>query len=209
MNPYIIAVSGGSGSGKTTLSKWLKANILEKWNSRISVSILSQDNYYRDQSKNFKGDGSINYDHPNAIDFDLMAHHLQQLSQGENIQLPVYDFVTHRRSEISKEFPITSVIIVDGILVLSQEILRHYYNFSIFLDIDEDVRFQRRLKRDVEERGRTPEGVRIQFFTNVKPMHDLFVEPSKKFASAIVSNSNEIEDVIEKVTSGISEYFKI
>ncbi len=187
----IIGVSGGSGSGKTTFATTLREQIGPEF-----CSILLQDSYYFDQSRLFKGDGSINYDHPNSIDFSLMALHLSLLRQGESVKVPRYCFKTHKRLREFTELAPKSVIITDGILVLSQPRLREYTDLNIFIDTPEDVRFSRRLKRDVVERGRTKEGVRKQIAATVKPMHDQFVEPSMRFADLTYSGT---EDFIPKV----------
>jgi uridine kinase len=190
----IVAVAGGSGSGKTTLARKLQSALGK--NSKI----LSQDNYYRDQSQNFKGDGSVNFDHPSAIDFDLMADHLKKLREGLSIQIPIYDFSTHMRKKETIQFDPVQVVIVDGTLILSQEKLRPFFSFCIFIDVPESIRFSRRLKRDTEQRGRTAEGVKIQFDSCVKPMHDIFVEPSKKFASMIVTNDLNLDEIVKKLS---------
>lgn len=186
----IVAVAGGSGSGKTTLAKKLQEALGDQ------AKILSQDSYYRDQSHLFKGDGSVNFDHPDAIDFDLMAQHLKMLSCGQTIQVPVYDFSTHTRKKETISFSPGSVVIVDGTLILSQAQLRPFFSFSIFIDVAEEIRFARRLKRDTEQRGRTPEGVKKQFESFVKPMHDVFVEPCKNHATMVVTNNVDICDLV-------------
>lgn len=184
MSTKIIAVAGGSGSGKTTLAKkLLKALVSE------GCVILGQDSYYFDQSKKFDKDGgAVNFDHPNALDFSLMAKHIEILRDGKSVEIPIYDFATHSRSSKRETIKNCPYILVDGTLVLSQTLLLPLFDESIFLEVDEDTRFQRRLKRDVEERGRTPEGVRDQFYKQVKAMHDEFVEPSKHSASLLLSH---------------------
>jgi uridine kinase len=196
--PKIIAISGGSGSGKTTAAKMLQTLLGEE-----NCQILSQDNYYKDQSRHFKGDGSINFDHPNAIDFPLMAQHLSQILNGETVPIPLYDFVTHTRKKETLLFSQKKYIIVDGILILSEEKLRDLYDTSLFLDIPEAIRFSRRLKRDVEERGRTPEGVHVQFYQIVKPMHDMFVSPLKQFAHYVAQTDEDVRINVEKIVQAL------
>lgn len=185
MDVQIIGIAGGSGSGKTYFAETLA----EKLGSEKSF-VLYQDNYYRDQSAKFDFDGgSVNFDHPDAIDFELLSQHLAELKKGHSIQIPLYDFATHsRRDETIHQEP-KKVVILDGILVLSQEILHPHYDYTVFVETPEDVRYERRLKRDIEERGRKEEGVYNQFHKQVKPMHDQFVEPSKKHAQLISSGT--------------------
>ncbi|MES2615139.1 MAG: uridine kinase [Bdellovibrionota bacterium] len=190
----IIAITGGSGSGKTTVAKMLQELL-----GRDNCTIITQDNYYQDQSQHFKGDGSINFDCPQAIDFTLMTEHLEQLIAGQSIQVPIYDFVTHTRTKNTILVKKTNFILVDGTLVLYEEKLRKLFNSSLFLDIPEDIRFARRLKRDVEERGRTPEGVHTQFYTQVKPMHDFYVAPLKIYAHYLAVNEFETKQMIEQL----------
>lgn len=186
MKVLIIALAGGSGSGKTTFAKELKTFLgLE------NCSILGQDSYYHDQSSKFDKDGgSVNFDHPSALDFKLMAKHLEDLSQGLEINIPIYDFATHKRQREVEVLKPCRYILIDGTLILSQNILLPLFNFKVFIDVDQDTRFSRRLKRDTEERGRTPEGVREQFFKQVVPMHDEFVMKGLSSADMIVNVDN-------------------
>jgi len=194
----IIAITGGSGSGKTTAAKQLWELI-----GKENCQIMSQDSYYHDHSTKFKGDGSVNFDHPNAVDFRLMAEHLKSLTLNQSIEVPIYDFVTHTRKKNTIRIEPSKFIIVDGILILSQEILRPFFHISIFIDISEEVRYARRLKRDVEERGRHPDGVKIQFETFVKPMHESFVQPSKEFATHISYDNHSLSDIFEHITKNL------
>lgn len=195
----VIAVSGGSGSGKTTFGRMLQANLGENFSG-----IIAQDSYYRDMHEYFDRDGGrVNFDHPDSIEFDLLIHHIKELKAGRDIQVPTYDFATHsRRAEVLR-FSCRPVILVDGILLLTQSELRPLLDFSYFIDTQEELRFQRRLQRDVRERGRTPEGVRDQFYKQVKPMHDLFVEPSRKFADRIISGEKSFGPVIDEIVFGL------
>jgi len=186
MTPKIIAIAGGSGSGKTTFAK----RLLEKLGSSTAV-ILGQDNYYRDQSHKFDKDGgAVNFDHPDSLEFSLMAKHLSELKKGLTVEIPLYDFATHKRKSESIKLAPHPIILVDGILILSQAILLPQFDYKVFIDCDETTRFTRRLSRDVIERGRTPEGVRNQFYKQVKPMHDEFVEQSKNIADLVINKEN-------------------
>lgn len=188
MKVKIIAVAGGSGSGKTTLAKRLQSALALE-----GCLILGQDSYYIDQSQKFDKDGgAVNFDHPNAIEFSLMAKQIGLLKAGKEVEVPIYDFATHKRSAKKELFKPTAYILVDGTLILSQKELLPIFDESIFLEVNEDTRFQRRLKRDVEERGRTPAGVRDQFYKQVKTMHDEFVEPSKFSASLLITDKNSL-----------------
>lgn len=188
---WVIAIAGGSGSGKTTLAKRVQ--------QKLDAVILGQDSYYIDQSAKFDRDGgTVNFDHPSSLDFNLLAKHLKQLKAGHDIEIPIYDFATHKRSTKTQTLHHHPIVIVDGTLILSQNILLPFFDESIFLEIDEETRFQRRLKRDVEQRGRTPEGVRAQFYGQVKTMHDQFVEPSKAQATILIKKN---EPVIQKTGS--------
>ena len=178
----IIGVAGGSGSGKTTYARKLTEKL-----GRDRVAVIGQDNYYIDRSHEFDKDGGkVNFDHPNAIDWDLMAFHLKTLKTGVPVQVPVYDFATHKRKSETIHINVKEYIVLDGILVLVPKQIRELLDIRIFIRTSEEVRFARRLKRDVAERGRTADGVKAQFFNQVKPMHDEFVEPSAQFADIII-----------------------
>ena len=193
----LVGISGGSGSGKTTFARMLNDHLNTSGGQGTS-SILAQDHYYIDQSSRFKADGdpSVNFDHPSAIEFPLLSRHLEQLKQRRAIEVPVYDFVTHTRKAETTPFPPTPVVIVDGMLLLSQALIRPWLDHSIFVEAPEEIRFSRRLRRDVVERGRTPDGVERQFQAQVKPMHDEFIEPSRRFASLVVDGTKDFAPVI-------------
>ncbi len=202
MTPFIVCVSGGSGSGKTTFAKRI-----QQYFSENVCQILAQDNYYRDQSAKFDHDGgSVNFDHPDALEFSLMGEHLIELKKSNPVEVPIYDFATHTRQKETIHFKPSPLILVDGILVLSQPIICDNCDLNIFISCAEKLRYERRLNRDVKERGRTPDGVKAQFDNQVKPMHDEFVESSKKYAQIIVSESDfdkKLEEVCELLKSKI------
>jgi uridine kinase len=179
MRTQIIAIAGGSGSGKTTFARMVLKSL-----GTERVGLMAQDSYYIDQSHRFDKDGgSVNFDHPSALDFELMAHHLRELRAHRPVKVPIYDFATHKRLPATQPLDPHPYILVDGTLILAQAVLRPLFDESIFIDVDAATRFARRLKRDVSERGRTPEGVKEQFERQVGPMHDQFVAPSMAFAS--------------------------
>lgn len=185
----VVGVAGGSGSGKTYFASALR----EKLGTDQSV-LIYQDNFYKDQSKQFDFDGgSVNFDHPDSLDFPLLAKCLEKLKKGETTQIPIYDFVTHSRLSRTEEHKAKKFVIVDGILILHPPEVRAQLDYKVYFDTPEGLRFQRRLERDVKERGRTPEGVRNQFERQVKPMHDLFVEPSMTHANRVVNDQAQFD----------------
>ena len=180
-NILVIGIAGGTGSGKTTLMK----NIVERFGDVVTV--ISHDNYYkRHDELTYEERCLINYDEPAAFETELMVEHLAALRRGETIQCPVYDFTVHNRSNDFLTIVPKRVIIVEGILIFADEALRELMDIRIFVDTDADVRLCRRIKRDVNKRGRTLESVLTQYQTTVKPMHEKSVEPSKRFANIVV-----------------------
>ena len=186
--PLIIGIAGGSGSGKTTFATRLSQSLNSK---SLDVQIIRQDNYYHDQSNKFDHDGGcVNFDHPDSIDFNLMHKQIEDLKNNIEIKIPVYDFATHSRLQETIKSKQTEVILLDGILLYTFKPLNSILDIKLFIDCPEDIRFERRLKRDTLERGRTVEGVKNQFENQVKPMHDIFVEPSKNISDDIVYIEN-------------------
>ena len=200
MNIKVVGISGGSGSGKTTFARLLNERICNAFGSGYSA-ILAQDHYYIDQSAKFRGDGdpAVNFDHPSAIEFSLIATHLIELKHGHSVEVPTYDFASHTRVLTTTPFTPCKIVIVDGMLLLSQDVILPHLDYKIFVDAPEEVRYQRRLYRDVRERGRTPEGVEKQFRAQVKPMHDQFIEPSKSCADEIVSGVIPFDEPIAHI----------
>ncbi|MGN0998924.1 MAG: uridine kinase [Faecousia sp.] len=180
-NTLVIGIAGGTGSGKTTLMK----NLVSRFDD--CVTVLSHDNYYkRRDDLSFEERCRINYDEPDALETSLMARHLELLRQGQAIDCPVYDFTQHNRSSETIRIAPKPVIIVEGILIFENPQLRDLMDIKIFVDTDADVRLCRRIKRDVNKRGRTLESVLQQYQQTVKPMHEKYVEPSKKYANLVV-----------------------
>lgn len=182
MPPLIIGVAGGTGSGKTTVVR----KITEALGSR-DVVVIQHDSYYRDRSHLSPEERAcINYDHPDALETNLFADHLELLLAGKPAEIPVYDFVTHTRRKETVQVEPASVIVVEGILILADKRLRSLMDIKVFVDTDDDERFIRRMERDVRERGRSYESVVEQYLSSVKPMHLEFVEPSKRHADIII-----------------------
>ena len=180
-NILVIGSAGGTGSGKTTLMK----NIVSRFGDEVTV--ISHDNYYkRHDDMTYEERCLINYDEPAAFETELMVGHLAQLKAGHAIECPVYDFTVHNRSNDFVTIEPRRIIIVEGILIFADEALRDLMDVRIFVDTDADVRLCRRIKRDVNKRGRTLESVLTQYQTTVKPMHEKYVEPSKRFANIVV-----------------------
>lgn len=200
LNPIIIGIAGGTGSGKSTLADNIKKEF------KNNISMLSHDYYYKNNSHlPFEERVKLNYDHPEAFDTDLLIEHLQKLKNGETIKRPSYSFIDHLREEETYEVVPKKVIIVEGILIFENKALRDMMDIKIFVDASADIRFIRRLLRDVEERGRTVPSVVDQYCRTVKPMHDQFVEPSKKYADIIVPkggyNKVALNMIVEKIRS--------
>ena len=180
MKTMFIGIAGGTGSGKTTLTEHLASQF------GADVSVVHHDNYYKRQDRPFEERCKQNYDHPDAFDTALMIEDLKRLKAGQAIYCPVYDYSIHNRTDQTVEVKPTKVVIVEGILIFQNRELRNLLDIKIFVETDADVRILRRALRDVEERGRSLESVINQYLTTVKPMHEQFVEPTRKFADIIV-----------------------
>ena len=190
MGTFVIGVAGGSCSGKTTFAK-LAVKIL----GEERASVLRQDDYYLDQSDKFDRDGgTVNFDHPDAIEFSLLATHIKTIKAGSSIEVPQYDFTTHKRKIETVFFPVKEFVILDGTLILTQPEIVNLLDLAVYIQCDPTTRFQRRLKRDVEERGRTADGVKAQFDGQVQPMHELFVQPSQSQASVVLSQGEYLRN---------------
>ena len=180
-NILVIGIAGGSGSGKTTLMN----NIVSRFSEDITV--LSHDSYYRrHDDMTYEERCQLNYDEPAALETELMVRHLDKLRNGEAIDCPVYDFTVHNRSDATQRIEPSRIIIVEGILIFENEALRDLMDIRIFVDTDADIRLCRRVKRDVNKRGRSLESVLTQYQETVKPMYEKYVEPSKKYAHILV-----------------------
>lgn len=197
----LIGIAGGSGSGKTTLTE----NIIRHFENRISL--LRHDDYYKPQKDlTLSERASLNYDHPSAFDTDLLIQHIDLLKQGHAVSCPIYDYTVHDRSERVRVVESTDVILLEGILIFENPDLLSRMDMKIYVDTDADVRIVRRILRDVKERGRTLDSVITQYLSTVKPMHDAFVEPSKKNADIIIPEGGMNPVVYGMIIGRIAEH---
>ena len=197
----VIGIAGGTGSGKTTLMQ----NIMSHFAGKVTV--LSHDNYYkRHDELSLEQRSALNYDEPDAMETSLMVAHLELLRQGKAVDCPVYDFTCHNRSEKTLRIEPKPVIIVEGILIFENEALRNLMDIRLFVDADADVRLCRRILRDVNKRGRTLESVLRQYQQTVKPMHEKYVEPSKKYANIVIPEGGKNIVALEMIFGRISQH---
>lgn len=200
----VIGIAGGTGSGKTTVVN----NILQQIDAE-EVNVLSQDNYYHDnQHLSLKEREALNYDHPKSIDFELLRKHIRDLKNGKSIKQPIYSFVTHSRTGEYISVTPKGVLIVEGILVLTDQELLREYGLKVFVHADSDERLIRRIRRDTKERGRSLEEVLHRYQTTLKPMHKEFIEPSKNEADLIVPNTRKNSVAINFLTTVINDSLK-
>ena len=199
MQPIVIAAAGGTGSGKTTVA----TKILERVGTE-NIACIPHDAYYRDLSHLTASErAQVNFDHPNSLETELMIEHLKELRAGRAVDIPVYDFTTHTRTKKTRRVEPAPVILVEGILVFAEPELRKLFDVKLYVDTDADVRFIRRLRRDIEVRGRTAESVCDQYLGTVRPMHLEFVEPSKRYADVIIPEGGFNEVAIEMVAARV------
>jgi uridine kinase len=196
MTPLIIGIAGGSGSGKTTVAQRVRSDLSSAKavgpGGAANVVIIEHDAYYRDrQDLTYDERCQLNFDHPDSLETELLVAHLRALRAGETVEVPQYDFKTHRRSETSRRVVPARVVIVEGILVFADEMLRKELDVRVYVDTDADIRAFRRIRRDIEQRGRSFESVREQYYKTVRPMHLQFVEPSKRYAHVIIPEGGE------------------
>lgn len=206
--PILIGIAGGTGSGKSTVARAIFESLPEK-----NIAIIQQDAYYKDQSTlSFEERVKTNYDHPLAFDNELLIDHLKALLEGHTVEQPQYDFSIHNRIKETISVEPKDIIILEGIMILEDRRLRELMDIKIFVDTDADVRIIRRIVRDIEERGRTLDAVIKQYLTTVKPAHDQFIEPMKKYADLIIPeggyNKVAIDIMVSKVRQVISDKYQ-
>ena len=196
---FAIGVAGGTGSGKTTVSRRIWEAV-----GRERIAYLQHDNYYKDQSHLSPEDRArTNYDHPDSLESSLMVRHLRELRAGRPVDIPVYDFAVHNRSKETLRIHPAKVVLVEGILIFAEPALRELMDMRIFVDTDADIRFIRRLRRDMVERGRSLDSTVKQYLGTVRPMHMEFVEPSKRYADIIVPQGGDNRVAMEMIVSRI------
>ncbi len=197
--PFVLGIAGGSGSGKSTIAR----AILEALPRGQSL-LLEQDHYYKPQAHlSAEEREKVNYDHPDALEIELFASHIDALRQGRAIARPTYDFATHDREPVGLRMEPARIIVVEGILVLAEPRLRARFDVKLFVDTDPDIRLMRRIRRDLEHRGRTFAQVRNQYYETVRPMHLAFVEPSKRFADLIVPEGGQNKVALDLILSHV------
>ena len=203
-NCIIIGVAGGSGSGKTTIAK----KLLETFEAQDAV-LVEQDAYYKElHIESIEERAKMNFDHPDAIEFELLREQLLSLVEGKEIERPIYDFSTHMRKEETIRIKPSKIIIVEGILIFAVPEIRELFDVKIFVDTDADEMLIRRMERDIKERGRTFESIRDQYLSTVKPMYLEFAEPSKRYADVIIPRGGENKVAINMVIAKMKRYLK-
>lgn len=199
--PLVLGIAGGSGSGKSTIAR----AVLEALPPGSGV-LLQQDHYYRPQTHLPESEReSVNYDHPDALELDLMSQHLDALRSGKSIQRPTYDFTVHDRAKEGVLVEPAAIIVVEGILVLADERLRSRFEVKLYVDTDPDIRVMRRIRRDLEHRGRTFGQIRKQYYESVRPMHLAFVEPSKRFADIVIPEGGQNQVALDFLLSFVRQ----
>ncbi len=202
--PILIGISGGTGSGKSTVTKEVFKAIDDK-----NVLVIEQDSYYKDQSDiSFEDRIKTNYDHPDAFDNELLIQHLSQLIEGKAIEKPIYDFENHNRKKETIRVEPKDIIILEGILIFFEKDIRDLLNIKIFVDTDSDVRVIRRILRDIKDRGRTLDSVILQYMDTVRPAHQQFVEPTKRYADIIIPEGGYNKVAIDLIVAQINDIIK-
>ncbi len=197
--PLVIGIAGGSGSGKTTVAQEILNRV-----GASRISFLQHDAYYKDLSGLPPTQKvAVNFDHPNSLETDLLILHIETLKKGKQVEVPIYDFATHSRTEETFSVLPRGVILVEGILIFAESALREIFDVKIFVDTDDDLRFIRRLERDIAERGRTRDTVVQQYLSTVRPMHLEFVEPSKRYADVIIPEGGHNTAALDMVVARI------
>ena len=197
--PLVIGIAGGSGSGKTTVAQEILNRV-----GPSRIAFLQHDAYYKDLSGLPPTQrAAVNFDHPNSLETDLLTRHIEMLKNDQQVELPIYDFANHSRTDETFSVVPRGVVLVEGIFIFSEPDLRNIFDVKIFVDTDDDIRFIRRLKRDIAERGRTTDSVVKQYLNTVRPMHLEFVEPSKRYADVIIPEGGHNAAALDMVVARI------
>lgn len=200
----VIGIAGGTGSGKTTIADYILDTVGPE-----KIAFLPHDAYYHELHHLSPEERTkVNFDHPSSLETNLLIEHIHQLKAGQSIELPHYDFKTHTRTKETIRIEPQQILIVEGILIFAEPALRKLFDLRIYVDTDADIRFIRRLRRDIEERGRTTESVIIQYLDTVRPMHLEFVEPSKRYASVIIPEGGYNHDALDLIVARIESMLK-
>ena len=203
VQPIVIGIAGGTGSGKTTVARALAEGL-----PLNSVALIDHDAYYRDRPElSFEERSRLNYDHPDSLDNELLITHLEALRAGQPAEVPIYDFVTHSRRPDRRRVESAPVIIIEGILVFVDERLRDLFDIKLFVDTDADLRVFRRIRRDIEHRGRSFASIREQYYRTVRPMHLQFVEPSKRWADLIIPEGGQNRVALDLILGKLARLF--
>lgn len=199
MQPFFVGVAGGTGSGKTTVARKIAGAV-----PADMVSILEHDNYYVDRPDlRYEERCLLNFDHPESLETSLLVEHVRELKKGSAVEIPQYDFKAHRRSQVTRKVAPTTIVVVEGILIFSDPHLRAELDLKLFVDTDADIRVLRRVRRDMEQRGRSFESVREQYYNTVRPMHLQFVEPSKRWADVIIPEGGDNHVALDLIVAKI------
>ena len=202
--PFVIGIAGGTGSGKTTIARAIARSLPQE-----HVAVLEHDWYYQDRPDHSPEErAQLNFDHPDSLETSLLVEHLRVLREGKAIDAPSYDFMSHARTSQTTRIEPKPVIIVEGILVFVEAQLREAMDVKIFVDTDADIRLMRRIRRDIEQRGRAFQSIREQYYRTVRPMHLAFVEPSKRWADVLIPEGGNNDVALELVTSRLREVIR-
>ena len=195
MNMLVIGIAGGTGSGKSTVAR----NVVSQLPNE-TIAIIDYDSYYKDrQDLTYEERCKLNYDHPDSLETPLLVQHIKRLRAGETVEVPIYDFKTHTRLKETRSVSPTHILVVEGILTFVEKALRDQFDMKVFVDTDADIRVFRRIRRDIEERGRTFQSIREQYYNAVRPMHLQFIEPSKRWADVIFPEGGENQVALDMI----------